>query len=137
MPRESAQQSARQEAARNTLDMEITLRDRTVWVSLSGFLDRDGLQLLLKRIAPQLGDRGRRIVLDGSGLIHMDYRCTNLLLVWNRTLKQYGHQLYLRNWSDYLKAILVMEDWDRELGASEPKLAMWRRSPVAPCLGRS
>lgn len=131
MPRESTQQSARQEAARSTLDMEITHRDRTVWVSLSGILDRPGLDAMLGRIALKLGDRGRRIVLDGSGLIHMDYRCTGPLLAWNRTLKQYGHQLYLRNWSDYLKAILVMEDWDRELGAPEPGLAIWRRPATA------
>ena len=132
MPRESTQQSARQEAARTTLDMEITHRDRTVWVSLSGILDRAGLQRLLAGIAPFLGDRGHRIVLDGSGLIHMDYRCTGPLLAWNRTLKQYGHQLFLRNWSAYLKAILVMEDWERELGAPEPGLATWRRPAAAP-----
>lgn len=126
MPRESTRQSARQEAARSTLDMEITRRDRTVWVSLSGILDRSGLDVLIGRIALKLGSRGTRIVLDGSRLIHMDYRCTGPLLAWHRGLRQYGHQLYLKDWSDYLKAILVMEDWDRELGTVGLGLAAWR-----------
>ncbi len=136
MPRESAQQSARQEAARRTLDMEITHRDRTVWASLSGILDRPGLQQLVMSIAPLLGGRGRRIVLDGAGLVHMDYRCTGPLLAWNRILKQYGHQLFLNHWNDYLKAILVMEDWERELGGPETRLAKWRPRPGMPLSGR-
>ncbi len=136
MPRERAQQSARQEATRSTLDMEITHRDRAVWVSLSGILNREGLQSVLAGIAPLLGGRGRKIILDGSRLIHMDYRCTGPLLAWNRTLKQYGHHLYLRRWNDYLKAILVMEDWNRELVIPEPRLAHGRQSPLTPWQGR-
>ena len=59
--------------------------------------------------------RGCRVVLDGSGLTHMDYRSTRDLIRWNRNLRQFGHQLYLQCWNDYLKAILCMEDWEREL----------------------
>lgn len=127
MPREMTLQSVRQEAADRTLEMEFQSRDRTVWVSLSGILDGPGLEKLISRVAPRLGGRGRRIVLDGRGLAHMDYRTTRTLLAWNRKLRDYGHQLYLSRWSDYLKAILVMEDWDRELGSVPLQAETWRR----------
>ena len=43
----------------------------------------------------------------------------------------------LHGWSDYLKAIVVMEDWDRELGAAPTAMTVWRqpagaRSDVMP-----
>ena len=127
MPRETTLQSVRQEAAGSTMDMEIKHRGRTVWVSLSGILDRPGLQELTTRLIPLLIGRGQRVVLDGQGLVHMDYRLTGHLLAYHRKLKEYGHQLFLHRWSDYLKAILVMEDWDRELGALPLRAETWRR----------
>jgi anti-anti-sigma regulatory factor len=94
--------------------MEIQVRrmDRAVWVSLSGILDRDGMTALANRVAPGLAGRGARVVLEGSGLTHMDYRATRSLVAWHRHLRRRGHALYLQGWSDYLKAILAMEDWD-------------------------
>jgi anti-anti-sigma regulatory factor len=94
--------------------MEIQVRrmDRAVWVSLSGILDRDGMTALANRVAPGLAGRGARVVLEGSGLTHMDYRATRSLVAWHRHLRRRGHALFLQGWSDYLKAILAMEDWD-------------------------
>ncbi len=118
MPRELARQSVRQEAAGShleTLEVEVRQTDRTVRVTLSGSLDRAGVRRLVSRVAPMLLGRGWRIILDGSRLSHLDYRATSSLVMWNRQLRQFRHQLYLHGWSDYLKAILVMEDWDSEL----------------------
>lgn len=112
MPREGTRQSARQEAARSDLEIRVKHKDRTVWVSLSGILDRDGVAALADRVAPAPAGRGARIVLEGSGLAHMDYRATRSLIAWHRRLHRRGQALYLQGWSDYLKAILVMEDWD-------------------------
>jgi anti-anti-sigma regulatory factor len=112
MPREGTRQPARQEAARSALDVQIRHTERAVRVSLSGILDRDGVAALAARVAPGRVGRGVRIVLDGSGLIHMDYRATRSLIAWHRRLHRRGHALFLQGWSDYLKAILVMEDWD-------------------------
>ena len=117
MPRELTRQSDRQEAAHSQLDYQIRHGDRAVWVSLSGILDRDGVEEMIGRVAPRLTQRGFRIYLDGTDLVHLDFRATQGLLAWNRKLRDYHHTLYLHRWSDYLKAILVMEDWDRELGA--------------------
>jgi len=117
MPRELARQSDRQEAANSRLDYQIRHGERAVWVSLSGILDREGVEGLIGRVAPRLTHRGCRIYLDGSHLTHLDFRATHSLLAWNRKLRDFHHTLYLHRWSDYLKAILVMEDWDRELGA--------------------
>lgn len=115
MPRELIRQSVRQEARGSHLDIEVNSKDMTVRVALSGILDQQGLERVILRVAPSLLGRGFRVVLDGSGLTHMDYRCTKDLIRWNRNLRQFRHQLYLQNWNDYLKAILCMEDWDREL----------------------
>lgn len=125
MPRESTLQSVRQEAARTDLEIRVTQKERTVWVALSGILDRDGIAALAGRVAPVLAGRGCRVILDGTGLTHMDFRATTDLVAWNRQLRDYRHQLFLQGWSDYLKAILVMEDWDRELGAVPPGPATW------------
>jgi len=69
-------------------------------------------------VAPGPAKRGARVVLEGAGLTHMDYRATRSLIAWHRRLRRRGQDLYLQGWSDYLKAILVMEDWDcdRTLG---------------------
>ena len=115
MPRELTRQSVRQEAGGIQLDIEVSSKDLTVRVALSGVLDQDGLQRVKLRVARLLLGRGCRVVLDGSGLTHMDYRSTRDLIRWNRNLRQFGHQLFLISWNDYLKAILCMEDWEREL----------------------
>jgi ABC-type transporter Mla MlaB component len=128
MPRETTRQSTRQEAGGSHMEMEIRQTDQAVWVALSGILDRVGVDRLVGRVAPQLHRNGVRIVLDGSRLTHLDYRATSFLLAWNRKLRSYGHQLYLHGWSDYLKAILVMEDWDTELGAVPRTLGALRHS---------
>jgi hypothetical protein len=116
MSRELTRQRARQEARGNHLDIEVSSKDTTVRVSLSGLLDQAGLEKIIARVAPRLSARGCRVIIDGSGLSHMDYRTTRSLIRWNRNLRQFRHQLYLQNWNDYLKAILCMEDWDQELG---------------------
>ena len=115
MSRELTRQSPRQEAGGSHLDIEVSSKDLTVRVSLSGLLDQPGLEKLIRRVAPRLSTRGFRVILDGSGLNHMDYRTTASLIRWNRNLHQYHHQLYLLNWSNYLKAIVCMEDWEQEL----------------------
>ena len=118
MTRELARQSVWQEATGShleILEVEVRNTDRTVRVALSGILDQQGVEKLIGRVAARLPGRGCRIILDGSGLSHLDYRATAALVTWNRKLRQFHHQLYLQNWSDYLKAILLMEDWDLEL----------------------
>ncbi len=127
-PRESTRLPGRQEAAGTHTEIQIRQNDRAVWVTLSGLLDRAGVETLIARVTLRLDQRGRRIVLDGSGLVHLDYRATGLLIAWNRRLKAFHHQLYLHGWSDYLKAIVVMEDWDRELGAAPTVINGWHQS---------
>ena len=126
MPRELTRQLVRQEAAGSILEIEVRHTERAVWVALSGILDRQGVERMISRVAPRLADRGCRIVLDGTRLTHLDYRATHGLLVWKRRLRDHHHQLLLHGWSDYLKAILVMEDWDRELGAMPTGPSTWR-----------
>ncbi len=116
MSRELTRQSFWQEAGGKHLDIEVSSKDMTVRVSLSGLLDQAGLERIIARVVPRLSVRGCRVIIDGSGLSHMDYRTTRSLIRWNRNLGQFRHQLYLQNWSDYLKAILCMEDWEQELG---------------------
>ncbi len=116
MPRELTRQSVRQEAAGSHLEIEVKHKERTVRVTLSGILDQQGVEKITARVAPRLLGRGCRVILDGSQLSHLDYRATRSLVQWNRKLRQFHHQLFLLGWSDYLKAILLMEDWDSELG---------------------
>ena len=123
MPRELARQSVRQEAAGShleILEVEVRQTDRTVRVALSGILDRQGVEKIISRVSPRLLGRGCRVVLDGSHLSHLDYRATDSLVRWNRKLRQFNHQLFLQSWSGYLKAILLMEDWNSELGDQPP-----------------
>lgn len=132
MPRELTRQFDRQEAAGSHMEIDIRHRERAVWVSLSGILDRQGVERMISRVAPRLARRGCRIILDGSRLAHLDYRATHGLLAWNRKLRDHRHQLFLHGWSEYLKAILVMEDWDRELGATPSEPSTWRPVGEAP-----
>ncbi len=118
---------SRQEAAGTHTEIEIRQNDKVVWVTLSGILDRVGVERLISRVTLRLDRRGCRIVLDGSRLTHLDYRATGALIAWNRRLRAFHHQLYLHGWSDYLKAIVVMEDWDRELGATPAAMSAWRQ----------
>jgi len=126
MPRESTRQTTRQEAVSTNLEIRVTHKERTVRVALSGILDRAGVNALAGRVAPGLAGRGCRIILDGSGLSHMDYRATVALIAWNRRLRAFRHQLYLQGWNDYLKAILVMEDWDADAGSAPAGLPTLR-----------
>ena len=126
MPRELTRQLDRQEATGSQLEITVRHTERAVWVSLSGILDRQGVQRMISRVAPRLSERGCRIILDGTRLTHLDYRATHGLLAWNRKLRDHHHQLFLHGWNDYLKAILVMEDWDRELGAMPTGPSTWR-----------
>lgn len=115
MPRELARQSAWLDTKGTNLSIQVHQVDRTVRVTLSGLFDQAGMELLAARVAPKLSETGCRVILDGRGLAHLDYRVTRSLIRWNATLRQFHHQLYLQGWSDYLKAILCMEDWDGEL----------------------
>ena len=139
MSRELTRQFVRTDSAPARLDhlqIQVSQSERTVRVTLSGTLDCAGVEKLISRVAPQLVSRGCRIILDGSRLAHLDFRATHSLVGWNRRLRDFNHQLYLRNWSDYLKAILVMEDWDRELGAAGSEPATWRLLGAAGTVSR-
>lgn len=114
--REMTRQSVRQEAARNCFELDVRQKDLTVRVSLSGILDRQGVAKMVGVVAPRLSSRGFRVIVDGTRLTHLDYRATESLVRWNQNLRDYHHQLFLTGWSDYLKAILSMEDWSCELG---------------------
>ena len=125
MPRELTRQLDRRKDAGNRMEITVRHTERAVWVSLSGILDRDGVERLISRVAPRLARRGCRIILDGTRLTHLDFRATHGLVAWNRKLRDHHHQLLLHKWSDYLKAILVMEDWDLELGAVPNQPSTW------------
>jgi hypothetical protein len=140
MPRESTRQFVPGDNAAHppdVLQIRIETSERTVRVALSGILDREGVDRLVSRVAPRLVSRGCRVILEGSRLTHLDFRATRDLLRWNRQLRACDHQLYLHNWSDYLKAILVMEDWDGELGTQGGRAAAWRLFAGAAASGRS
>lgn len=126
MPREMARQSAWQDAAGTSLNIQVKQVDRTVRVTLSGILDQAGMELLAARVAPRLRETGCRIILEGERLSHLDYRVTRQLIRWSRNLRQFHHQLYLQGWNDYLKAILCMEDWDGELVGKPAGGSHWR-----------
>ncbi len=128
MPRETTRQFVRHEttsARPNHLQIQVSHSEKSVRVSLSGILDRQGVEQLISRVAPCLLTRGCRVILDGNRLTHLDFRATRRLIRWNRHLRDFQHQLYLKEWSNYLKAILVMEDWDRELGAPGSEPSAW------------
>ena len=125
MPRELTRQLDVRTDAGSRMEIKVRHTERAVWVSLSGILDRDGVERLISRVAPRLARRGCRIILDGTRLTHLDYRATHGLVAWNRKLRDHHHQLLLHRWSDYLKAILVMEDWDLELGAVPNQPSTW------------
>jgi anti-anti-sigma regulatory factor len=119
------------------LDLEIRERGATVWVALSGVLDAARLALLTRRITPLLQRRGRRIVLDGRRLVHLDYRCVPRLLAWSQGLCAFDHQLLLYGWNAYLRAILCVEDWDGQLSPGPVRLPAGHvNSAVGPELGR-
>lgn len=117
--RELTRQSARQEAARSCFELDVRQKDRTVRVTLSGILDEAGVDRMVGMVAPRLTSRGFRVIVDGSALTHLDYRATASLVRWNKNLRLFHHQLFLSGWNDYLKSILIMEDWNSEL-ASRP-----------------
>jgi len=129
MPRELTRQFVPAEitpAHPDPLQIRISQSERTVRVSLSGTLDRAGVANLSNRVTARLVSRGYRIILDGSRLVHLDFRATGDLIRWHRRLRDFDHQLYLKDWSDYLKAILVIEDWGRELGSAGSEPSTWR-----------
>ena len=132
MPREATRQSAHRMEAEGRLQIRISQKDSTVRVVLSGILDSQGVERIVAGTTPLLLRRGYRVILDGSGLAHLDYRATRQLIRWNRHLRRFRHRLFLLNWSDYLKAILCMEDWDRELGGESTGTATWRLLGGAP-----
>lgn len=125
MPRAMIRQSASTATGGSGSEYRMTVHGRTVWINLAGLLDRAGVQRLQRQVAGALGERNLLIVLDGSRLIHLDYRCVAALVRWNRALRSFGHRLVLSGWNSYLTAILAMEDWEGEL---EDGL---RRTPTA------
>jgi len=108
MPRETTRQPPHLHLLEGGLDFEIRERDGAVRVVLSGSLDHDLLRRVKTVTAPRLCRRGRRIVLDGRRLDHVDYRVVAALIDWARDLRVYGHGLYLEGWRPYLKAILAL-----------------------------
>jgi anti-anti-sigma factor len=121
-----AQQTARSGICDSGLSFEIRRQGSAVWVTLSGILDRERLIRLKGRVAPLLERRGQSIVLNGRALCHLDYRAVRMLVEWHRSLRAFGHHLLLYQWSDYLKAILSMEDCERELGSGTVPVSAWR-----------
>ncbi len=115
MPRESTRMSAVFTALDGGETSPVRVQGATVWVALSGVLDAAQLQAAAAHARPFLTSRGRRVVLDGRRLEHLDYRAVRSLLAWRRELRAFGHQLLLAGWSPYLQAILCLEDWQREL----------------------
>jgi len=102
------------------LTCEIAAREGTVRVALSGILDRRTLAAVRRRVDALLWQRGRRIVLDGARLIHVDYRAVADLLAWRRDLAPYGHRLLLSRWSSYLRTILLLGAGAEPTGGRRP-----------------
>lgn len=90
------------------LNFEIRTMGQELLISLTGALDADMLTLLQASVAPRLSQRGRRVVLDGSRLDHLDYRVVPRLLDWHVMLKSFQHELLLADWSNYHKTILLL-----------------------------
>lgn len=110
MPRESTRRTPRLTLLEGGSTFEIQERGSVLRVALLGVLDRERLQALRRRVAPLLVQRGRRIVLDGHSLRHVDYRVAADLRHWNEQLKSYGHALLLAGWSPYLRTLLTLGD---------------------------
>lgn len=72
---------------------------------------------LVAAVRPRLQRRDRRIVLDGRGLEHLDFRSVPDLVAWHRSLRDYGHTLLLANWRPYHRAILILGDQYGEAAA--------------------
>jgi ABC-type transporter Mla MlaB component len=123
MPGEVIRASRRQMGQQGGPGQRITVRGRTVRIHLAGILDRAGVQRLIRQAAAALWERDLVVVLDGSQLRHLDYRCVGTLLHWRRNLRGWGHRLVLSGWNGYLRAILAMEDWDGELEGAFPSAA--------------
>jgi anti-anti-sigma factor len=110
MPRESTRWTPSMTILKGGIDFEVQERGSILRVTLLGELDRATVVKLKRWIAPRLVERGRRIVLDGRGLRHIDYRAVGPLIAWSGQLRGYGHQLLLSGWSSYLKTILLLGD---------------------------
>ena len=122
MPSEGILQQSPVSAIGLTPAKDFTVRGTTVRIHLAGVLDRAKLLDLMTRADGALLGRNRLVVLNGSRLMHLDYRCVSMLMRWARSLKSYGHQLHLEHWNEYLRAILAMEDWDDELQQGSRKV---------------
>ncbi len=110
MPGESTRRPPHLYVLEGGLGFEIRERDGDVRVALSGVLDRPMLQRLVAAVRPRLQRRDCRIVLDGRGLEHLDFRAVRDLVAWNRHLRDYGHTLLLAGWRPYHRAILILGD---------------------------
>jgi ABC-type transporter Mla MlaB component len=113
-------------APSSALTFAVEQQGRLVWVSLSGILDRDGLHRLIQRLGAPLAGPGRRVVLDGRRLTHVDYRVVASLIRWRGDLDRRGHRLDLAGWNSYLQAILAVEDWRGELAPAGAYWSSWR-----------
>jgi len=112
MPRELTRWTPRFTLLEGGSDFEIQVRGTDLRVTLLGTLDRNQLSRLQRRIAPYLVQRGRRIVLDGRQLKHVDFRIAGSLRKWNRALAVFDHGLMLSGWNPYLRTILTLGDSD-------------------------
>ncbi len=136
-PGEATRRSVRFEVLDGGLDFEIRERDETVWVALSGVFDAARLAELKRRVSPVLRARGRRLVLDGRRLLHLDYRCVPALLAWHDSLRSFNHQLLLYGWNAYLRAILAVGDQAQRVSPGPLRLpAGHANAAVGPELGR-
>jgi len=114
MPCEGIRQPAAIAAPAPALEIRTTLRGRTVRVHLAGILDRRSVPRLIQEVQAVLPGPGCLVVLDGAGLVHLDYRCVGMLVRWSRTLRSWKQRVCLDRWNEYLTAILAVEDWDGE-----------------------
>jgi hypothetical protein len=110
MPRELTRWTPRFTLLEGGSDFEIQVRGTDLRVTLLGTLDRHQLKCLQRRIAPYLVQRGRRIILDGRRLKHVDFRIAEPLREWNRALSIFDHDLMLAGWNPYLRTILTLGD---------------------------
>ncbi len=123
MPRESTRRSTKFEVLDGGTSYELHEQGATAWVALSGVLDRDRLQGLIGRVRPLLRSRGRRIVLDGRRLRHIDYRAVPALIAWSDGLRAFNHELLLYGWNDYLRTILSVGDGGQRVSPCPVRLS--------------